>query len=164
MTLQAVTLRAVTLPAPTLTHVFDARIAVAVPVEVGITTAGSRRVIAITGGTVTGPGLTGRILPGGADYQTIAGDGLTQLHARYVIEAADGALVYVENTGLRFGPPEALERLRRGEPVDPGLIYFRTAPRFETASPPLAWMQTSLFLATGARAPDHVSLSVYRVG
>ncbi|AWN48411.1 DUF3237 domain-containing protein [Methylobacterium terrae] len=152
-----------TLPAPTLTHVFDARIDVAAPVEVGITAAGSRRVIAITGGTVTGPGLAGRVMPGGADYQTIAADGLTRLHARYVIEAEDGALVYVENTGLRFGPPEALARLRRGEPVDPALIYFRTAPLFETAAPRLAWMQTGLFLATGARAPDHVALSVYRV-
>lgn len=152
-----------TIPAPALEHVFDARIAVAVPYEVGETTAGSRRVIAITGGTVSGPGLTGRVMPGGADYQTIAGDGLTQLHARYVIETEDGARIYVENTGLRFGPPEALERLRRGEPVDPALIYFRSAPRFETAAPHLAWMQTSLFLATGARAPDHVALRVYRV-
>ncbi len=154
----------VTRAAPTLEHVFDARIDVAAPVEVGVTVAGARRVIAITGGTVSGPALTGRVMPGGADYQTIAGDGLTRLHARYVIEAEGGALVYVENTGLRFGPPEALERLRRSEPVDPALIYFRTAPRFETAAPHLAWLQTSLFLATGARAPDHVALSVYRVG
>ena len=156
--------RTVTIPAPILEHVFDARIDVAVPVEVGVTAAGARRVIAITGGTVSGPGLSGRVVPGGADYQTIAGDGLTRLQARYVIETDGGALVYVENTGLRFGPPEALERLRRAEPVDPALIYFRTAPRFETAAPHLAWLQTSLFLATGARAPAHVALSVYRVG
>ncbi len=65
MTLQAVTLRAVTLPAPTLTHVFDARIAVAVPVEVGVTTAGSRRVIAITGGTVTAPASPAGSCPAG---------------------------------------------------------------------------------------------------
>ena len=86
------------------------------------------------------------------------------IHSRCRRQAEDGARIYVENTGLRFGPPDALERLRRGEPVDPALIYFRTAPRFETACPHLAWMQTSLFLATGARAPDHVALSVYRVG
>ncbi|MEH3144704.1 MAG: DUF3237 domain-containing protein [Methylobacterium frigidaeris] len=152
------------LPAPVLEHVFDARIDVAVPCEVGLTAAGQRRVIAITGGTVSGPALSGRVLPGGADYQTIAADGLTHLHARYVIEAADGALVYVENTGLRFGPPEALARIRRGEPVDPVLIYFRTGPRFETSAPGLAWMATSLFVASGARAPDHVALSVFRVG
>ncbi|GJD49326.1 hypothetical protein OPKNFCMD_2056 [Methylobacterium crusticola] len=153
-----------TLPVPTLEHVFDAEIAVAAPCEVGLTASGARRVIAITGGRVSGPALRGRVLAGGADYQTIAADGLTHLHARYVIEAEDGARVYVENTGLRFGPAEALERIRRGEPVDPALIYFRTVPRFETAAPRLAWMAASLFLATGARAPDHVALSVFRVG
>jgi hypothetical protein len=153
----------VSLPPPGLAFAFDARIAVAPPCSVGPTRTGERRVIAITGGTVAGPGLSGRVLPGGADFQTIEADGLTLVHARYVIEAADGALVYVENTGLRFGPPEALERLRRGEAVDPGLIYFRTAPRFETAAAHLAWLTTSLFLATGERAPDHVRLSVFRV-
>ena len=151
------------IPAPGLEHAFDAVIEVGPPQEVGPTSSGLRRVIPITGGHVAGSALTGRVLPGGADYQTIAPDGLTHLHARYVIEAAAGGLVYVENTGLRFGPAEALERIRRGEAVDPGLIYFRTAPRFETALPELAWLHTSLFLAAGARAPDHVALSVFRV-
>lgn len=124
---------------------------------------GQRRVIAIIGGTVSGALGPGRILPGGADYQIIRPDGLTELHARYLVELASGARVYVENTGLRFGPAEALERLRRGEPVDPALIYFRSAPRFETSAPELRWMQRHLFVATGARRPDRVELSVFKV-
>lgn len=150
-------------PAPTLEHVFDARIDVGIPYEVGLTAAGQRRVIAINGGTVDGPALSGTVLPGGADFQTIAADGLTRLHARYVIESREGERVYVENDGLRFGPPEALARIRQGLPVDPALIYFRTAPRFETASPRLAWMTTTLFVASGMRTPDQVILSVFRV-
>ncbi len=62
-------------------------------------------------------------------------DGITDLHARYVIETEDRNLIYVENTGIRYGPPELMEKLRRGEPVDPALIYFRSSPRFETAAP-----------------------------
>lgn len=149
--------------APTLRHVFDVRIQVATPWEVGATAAGERRVIAITGGTVAGPELSGTVLPGGADYQTIAPHGLTHLHARYAIETEAGERVYVENTGIRFGPPDALERIRRGLPIDPALIYFRTAPRFETAAPRLAWMATTLFIASGERAPDEVRLSVFQV-
>jgi hypothetical protein len=149
--------------APKLEHVCDARIDVASPYEVGLTASGQRRVIAITGGEVNGPGLSGAVLPGGADYQIIAADGLTHLHARYVIETSQGERIYVENTGLRFGSPEALDRLRRGLPVDPALIYFRTAPKFETASPRLAWMTTTLFIASGARTPDQVLLSVFRL-
>ena len=151
-------------PAPRLEHVFDASIAVGVPVEIGETGLGRRRVIAITGGEITGPRLSGRVLPGGADFQVIRPGGLTELHARYVVETEGGALVYVENTGIRFGPPEALERLRLGLPVDPALIYFRSAPRFETAAADLAWLTTSLFVASGARHPDRVVLSVFRLG
>jgi hypothetical protein len=149
-------------PAPSLEHAFDASIAVETPVEVGETGLGQRRVIAIAGGEISGPRLSGRILPGGADYQIIRPGGLTELHARYVVETPSG-LVYVENTGIRFGPAEALERIRQGLPVDPALIYFRSAPRFETAARDLGWLTTSLFVASGARHPDRVVLSVFRL-
>lgn len=152
-----------TIPAPELRHVADLSIAVAAPVEIGETGSGARRVIDILGGTISGPLLSGTVRPGGADYQLIAADGLTLLHARYVILLDDGATVYVENTGLRFGPADALARLRRGEPVDPALIYFRTAPRFETAAPAYRWLTTHLFLASGRRRPDAVEISVYQI-
>jgi len=47
--------------------------------------------------------------------------------------------------------------------VDPALVYFRTTPRFETASPRLRWMMESVFVGTGARFPDRVELSFFRV-
>lgn len=149
--------------APELRHVADLAIRVGTPFEIGETGLGERRVIAILGGTVTGPRLSGIVRPGGADFQVIRADGLTELHARYVLALDDGATVYVENTGLRFGPPDALARLRRGEPVDPGLIYFRTAPRFETAAPAYRWLVTHLFLATGRRRPDSVEIALFQV-
>jgi hypothetical protein len=148
-------------PPPELRHVFDARIDVAQPWELGSTAAGERRVIAITGGRIEGAEISGAVLPGGADYQIIAPNGLTHLHARYSIETDEGERIYVENTGIRFGPAEALQRIRQGLPVDPAQIYFRTTPRFETASPRLAWMTTTIFIAAGARTPDQVLLSVF---
>ncbi len=148
---------------PALEHAFDLAVRVAAPLSIGETGSGVRRVVDILGGDVTGPRLTGRIRPGGADFQIIRPSGLAELHARYVIEASDGALVYVENTGIRTGPADALARLNRGEPVDPALIYFRSAPRFETAAPGLAWLMQHVFLATGVRRPDRVELSVFLV-
>ena len=88
---------------------------------------------------------------------------MAELHARYVIEAADGALIYVENTGIRTGPADALARLNRGEAVDPALIYFRSVPRFECAAAPHRWLMEHVFLATGIRRPDAVELSVFVV-
>ena len=90
---------------PELRHVFDARIQVTGPCEVGTTSAGERRVIGITGGHVEGTDVSGIILPGGADCQVIAQGGLTHLHARYAIETDRGERNYVENTGIRFAPP-----------------------------------------------------------
>ena len=115
------------------------------------------------GGTVEGPRLPGRVLPGGADIQIIRSDGLTEIAARYVIEAGDGALIIVENTGLRRGPPEAMAKILRGEAVDPALIYFRTAPRFETGAPAHAWLMRGLFVATAERHPEHVAIAVFEV-
>ncbi len=149
---------------PPLEHAFDVAVQVAVPLAIGDMGAGVRRVVDILGGTVTGPRLAGNIRPGGADFQIIRASGMAELEARYVIEAADGALIYVENRGIRTGPADALARLNRGEAVDPALIYFRSVPRFETAAPQHRWLMEHMFLATGIRRPDAVELAVYRVG
>ncbi|MBN9080102.1 MAG: hypothetical protein BGP04_04415 [Rhizobiales bacterium 62-17] len=145
-----------------LEHVCDISVEVAKPLEIGDTGLGERRVIDITGGRISGPRLNGRVRPG-ADFQIIRPNGLTVLHARYVIEADDGALIYIENDGIRFGPKDALDKIKRGEPVDPALIYFRSVPRFETASPAHAWLMHSIFVCSGVRTPKTVELSVYRV-
>jgi Protein of unknown function (DUF3237) len=149
--------------APGLAFVTRLSVAVDRPIEVGEMGAGERRVIAITGGTAEGERLSGRVLAGGADFQVIRPSGLTELHARYVIETQDGARIYVENSGLRFGPADALDRLRRGESVDPALIYFCSAPRFEASAPAYRWLTQRLFVATGIRRPDRVELAVFEV-
>jgi hypothetical protein len=107
--------------------------------------------------------MKGKILPGGADFQIIRPAGLIDLVARYVVEMDDGALIYVENTGIRTGPREARERLQRGEAVDPKLIYFRTAPRFETGSDKYRWMMQTLFVASAQRHQTRVVIDVYKV-
>jgi hypothetical protein len=153
-----------TLPPPLLEHVCDLAVTIAPPVDVGQTPAGLRRMIPITGGTVSGPRLRGRVLAGGADFQLIVGGG-TQAHldARYVIELDDGSRVFVQNTALRVASLENSQRIMRGEPVRAEEIYFRCQPRLEAASPTWAWLNESQFIGTGRRAPDGVFLSFYRV-
>ena len=53
--------------------------------------------VPIVGGAFQGK-LSGRVLPGGGDYQLAQGDAFT-LDARYVLELADGELVVVRNCG-----------------------------------------------------------------
>jgi hypothetical protein len=128
---------------------------------VGGTPAGQRRVIPILGGEVRGEGWSGRIVPGGADFQAIVSPTLAQLDARYLIETDAGELVYVVNRALRSASAETTQKLIRGEPVDPASVYFRCTPSFETSAPSLAWINERMFVGTGVRRPDEVLISVF---
>ncbi len=153
-----------TLPPPALEHLCDLAVTISPPVDVGMTPRGLRRMIPITGGTVIGPKLNGKVLAGGADFQLILGGGtLAHLDARYVIELDDGSRIWVQNTALRFASPENSQRLMRGEPVNPDEIYFRCQPQLEAVAQQWAWLNESQFIGTGRRAPDGVFLSFYRV-
>ncbi|MCP9625984.1 DUF3237 domain-containing protein [Rhodopseudomonas palustris] len=132
-------------------------------ISAGDTGAGVRRVIPVIGGTVKGEGVSGRILPSGADFQIIRPNELIELEAKYAFETDDGAVVYVENIGIRFGPIELLQKLKRGEAVDPKLIYFRTRPRFETGHPNYQWLTQHLFIGSAARHQDRVVVDVHQV-
>jgi hypothetical protein len=142
--------------------IFSIRCELANALDVGAAPFGHRRVVNILGGPVTGARLNGRVLPGGADWQVVAG-GMLDIHARYTIESDTGALIQVDSRGLRSGPTDVLARLGRGEDVDPSLYYFRTAMRFETAHPATDWLNRILALARGAREKNAVRLDVYEV-
>jgi hypothetical protein len=139
------------------------RVEVADILSVGQTPYGERRVVPILGGRVEGPRLSGRILPGGADWQIIRSDGVADLQARYVIETDAGARIQVQSDGLRHGPREVLEAIARGEQVDPSRYYFRTILRFEAADPSVAWLNRILALGRGQREKLGVKLEVYEV-
>ena len=143
--------------------IFTVEAALDAILDFGPTPYGGRRVIGISGGTVSGPRLKGRVLPGGADWQIIRSDGAADIQARYTIEAEGGALILVNSLGLRHGPPEVLAQLARGDTVDPALYYFRTVMRFETGDGELGWLNRILALARGERQARGVKLDVYEV-
>ena len=124
---------------------------------------GVRRIIPIIGGEVRGPDVNGKVCAFGADFQVIRPNELIELEAKYAFETDDGAVIYVENRGIRFGPIELLQSLKRGEPVDPKLIYFRTVPKFETGAEKYRWLMESLFIASAARHADRVVIDVHQV-
>lgn len=143
--------------------VAEVEAAVGPPVVVGPGPAGERRIVPILGGRVSGPRLSGEVLPGGADFQLVRADGVAEIEARYALRLDDGALVYVVNRGLRHAAEEDMAKLLRGEPVPPERVYFRTAPVFETAAPAHAWLRRSLFVGVGERFPDAVRVRVFAV-
>ena len=149
---------------PPLRFAFTAFVDVGTPQEIGETTAGRRRVIPIAGGRVEGPRLTGEVVPGGADWQSVRSDGTLELVARYTLRAADGTLISVINRGLRRAPPGVLARLAAGELVDPTSYYFRATPSFSVAPGPHGWLADSIFVATGERQARQVVIRFFELG
>jgi hypothetical protein len=146
-----------------LRPLFRAEITLAPVQELGATPAGRRRIIPITGGRFSGERLSGRVLPGGADWQVIRADGVADLDARYTIETGDGALIYVRNKGYRHGPDAVMKRLAAGEAVDPALYYMRTTPWFETGDARYAWLNRIVCVGTGARLAASVELDFFEI-
>jgi hypothetical protein len=144
-------------------YVFSLAIRIGAPVVAGDLGHGVRRIIPILGGELHGEGLKGTIFPFGADSQTIRPNGFTEVEAKYAFQMDDGAVVYIENVGIRFGPKELLDRIAQGEAVDPALIYFRSVPKFETGAVKYRWLMENLFVGVGARHPDRVEIEVHQV-
>lgn len=121
-----------------------------------------RRVGIVPGGIFEGERLSGKVLPGGNDWQTVRSDGSIVLDVKLVLETTDGALIGMTYKGIRRGPPEVIARLDKGENVDPAAYYFRTNPMFETASS-YSWINSILAIGAGYRTPDGVIYSLFEV-
>jgi hypothetical protein len=152
------------LPDPRLTLVYRLEATLAAPLDLGEIAAGHRRIVALTGGTFTGPELNGKLLSGAsADWQTILPDGTALGDIRYTLQTDSGALLSVQSRGVRHGTAEVLARLARGDAVEASEYTFRTSTQIETASPELAWLNKGIFVSVGGRQASGVIYETYLV-
>jgi len=151
-----------TTPVPALERAFDVDARLGPLEDHGMTRAGHRRVVPIADGRITGL-FDAEILPGGADWQVVRPDGAVEIDTRYSARTPAGEYVHFRTSGVRSGPPQILEALLRGEPVDPSLYYFRVGVRLETSAPRLAAVEQSIFVASAVREADRVYYTAYRV-
>ena len=152
------------LPEPRLTRVYRLEAALGEPLDLGDVSQGHRRIIPLTGGTFAGPELNGKLLPGvSADWQIVLEDGTTLGDIRYTLQTDDGALLYVQARGVRYGSAEVLARLGRGDDVDASEYTFRTSTQIETASRDLDWLNKGVFISVGGRRQGGVIYETYLV-
>lgn len=103
---------------------------ISAPIDAGVTPAGHRRVIPITGGTVSGPRITGEVLGIGADWSVVRGDGVAAVTAKYLIRTDDGVVLTVTNTGAFTAQ---------------GIV---TTPRIEAPEGPYSWLNDAVLVGT----------------
>jgi muconolactone delta-isomerase len=152
------------LPGPRLAAVYRLEATLGEPLELGDTAHGHRRIVPLTGGTFTGPEISGELIAGAsADWQTILPDGTALGDIRYTLRTEAGALLYVQSRGMRHGSAEVLARLARGEEVDAGEYTFRTSTQIETAAPELDWLNKGVFVSVAGRQVGGVIYETYLV-
>jgi hypothetical protein len=142
-------------PAPT-TFAFE-EVATLAPAQIlGQTPLGRRQSIPITGGTFSGSGISGRIIPGGADYQLVRPDGVVMIDADYMLETDDHVVIHVRNVGVIVPPAE-------GRPA-----YFWAAPHFDAPVGRYAWLNDAIFVSHVGPAGDKdhpaVRITIWKVG
>jgi hypothetical protein len=97
-------------------------------------------------GVVEGPKLNGKVVDvSGADWPVVRTDGVVELNAHYMLEADDGAKIYIKNVGYVYGPAPA----RDGVPARPG--YFRCTPYFRAPDGPHEWLNRTVIIGGGER-------------
>ncbi|WP_298501121.1 DUF3237 domain-containing protein [uncultured Maritimibacter sp.] len=106
------------------------------------------------GSTVTGPLLNGKLVDySGADWPIVRADHVVELNAHYMIEASDGALIYIRNQGYVHRPL----RTQGQGPDDPPDVpaYFRCTPYFKAPeNGPHAWLNRTVIVGVAARKPQ----------
>jgi hypothetical protein len=153
------------LPEPQLTPVYRFEATVGEPLDLGDTAQGRRRIIQLTGGTFTGPGISGSLVPGvSADWQTVLPDGTALGEIRYTLKRRTTATYCTCNHAVcATVAPRSSPRLTRGDAVDPSEYVFRTTTQIETSAPKLDWLNKGVFIGVGGRRPDGVTYEIYLV-
>ena len=93
--------------------------------SLGDTPYGSRRIFYFDAGSFDGPKLKGTVLPGGGGSSRIRRDDALEVDVQLILETDDKHQIYMAWKGLRHGPKEVMDRLYRGEIVDPRAYYLR---------------------------------------
>lgn len=148
---------------------FEARIPLDAPIDVGDTPEGRNMVFIVKGGRFEGPRLRGEVLPGsGGDWSRVRPDGSGALDVRICLKTDDGAVIYASWLGRMVTTPEHFAyALDFAKPDDPAgaesRYYFRTNPLFETGDPRYAWLNHVVAIGKGRTGDGGVIHEVFAI-
>jgi hypothetical protein len=139
-----------------VTFAFEEIVTLAPKEVIGASPIGLRQRVPITGGTFAGPGLSGKVMAGGADWQLRRADGSLVVDADYMIVTDDGVQIHVHNVGV----------ITPGKNDAP--TYKWAAPVFEAPMGKYGWLNDAIFVSTLGPAGDAthpaVKITIYKIG
>ena len=115
----------------------------------------TRAAVYAKSGTISGPKLNGIVIPmSGGDFPLVRPNGVIDFDARYLLQADDGAVIYLQNRGFRWArSPEVAEKMNRNEDVGWDDYYMRVSPKFDAPAGPHEWMNDYLFVGVAEKIP-----------
>lgn len=161
-------LSVVAAPAPvmaglTTTPLFSVVIDLAEPRDIGSGQLGIRYVSDFTGGAVTGPKLTGTVLPDGEIWYLVRRDHIAELLIQGAVQTDDGAQIAFRARAFSRAAPLTTEQLFRAALIDPSDAFFRGVPFFETDAPAYDWLNHTVTIATYRYDLYQVQIAVYAI-
>jgi len=112
--------------------------------------AGSRNIVAVTGGTFEGPKLKGTVLGPGGDWVTTISPTLRVLDVRTIFLTDDNQRIYVSYRGV-IATPQGGER------------YWRVTPVFETSAEKYAWLNSIVCVGVPFTVPQRTSYRLFHI-
>jgi uncharacterized protein DUF3237 len=108
--------------------------------------------------------LDGIVVPNsGGDFPWVRPDGVIDFDARYLLQTDDGANIYFQSRGYRWGTPEAMAKMARREPVEDGDYYMRVAPKFEAPAGKYDWLNRHVFVGRAEKTPEGNRIHYFKV-
>ena len=148
---------------PKLEFLYTLTAELGAPTSIGDTPRGNRLIVPVSGGSIEGPRLSGKIHPGGGDWLLIRADGVGELDVRATVETNDGALIYMSYRGYLTNVPNLLPRWSQGEEIPRGEYYFAATPYYESSDARYAWLQQTVVVAVGELIRGGVRYNVFAV-
>jgi hypothetical protein len=129
-----------------LEHALTIEVKIGMPRTLGLTGKGVRTINPIDGGKFYGSGISGQVLPGGADFFLERTDKIGEMEVVYTLETDDGQLINIRNTGY-FSVTDAGRTLdAKGVwPLPEDGYRCRCSPVFQTAEGKYDWLSRAVF-------------------
>jgi len=133
-------------------------------VQIGRTPEGSRTIAPVSGGTFEGERLSGKVLPGGADWVRFRTDGTMMIDVRLSLQTEEGALIYITYEGRFIGGAGAMAQLAHGATLEAGSYSLVTVAKFECGNEHYAWLNNVIAVGIGEQSGFNPVYTFYEIG
>jgi len=131
---------------------------------IGMTTKGRRTIAPIKGGHFEGAKLSGKVLPGGADWVIFRNDGVMKIDVRLSLETHEGAYIYLSYEGQFVANADALKALASGAELAPDSYNLTVVAKIETGDESLRWLEDAIVVGVGKQSGYNPTYDFFVIG